>query len=106
MVTDHENETKAAVAIALLQQNYMHLEEKMDGQHADTKADIAEMKASISNLGNLMTTMISQNAEQRARGKIHAAIWTAARHGVTVIISSAVTMYIANKLHIPINLEQ
>ncbi len=102
---DHDAEVKSAVAIALLQQNYMHLEEKMDTQHADTKSDIGDIKKDISELRGLVSTLVAQNAESRTRNKIHGAIWTAARHGVTMVLSSALTMYVANKLHIPINLE-
>jgi hypothetical protein len=96
---DHDTEVKSAVAIALLQQNYMHLEEKMDALHADTKDSIVRLGDAVTKLGDQFNVLITQNADRTAKERMHAKIWMAARHAGTV----GLTLLAAKLMHVPID---
>src|SRR5271169_3055568 len=91
------------VAIAVLEENYRHLDEKITTLHVDTRAAMREMgietKDAIKELTSQITGLTTQITVQSTTHKIRAGIWTAARHGLTVVG----TLALAKILHLPID---
>jgi len=91
------SEQSLETRIALLEREHAHLLERMDEHHADTQRTLTSMTEQLSTLN---ASILTQHGASKARG----AMWTAVRHGATVIVSSAFTLWAAKKLHVPIEL--
>lgn len=86
---DHDDEIKTAVAIAVLQQNYQHLDEKVD-------AVIAGQEKINTSIQDLVVKM----SEEKSRRSMMSRALGLASHAVT----GGLTLVAAKILHVPLNL--
>jgi hypothetical protein len=88
---DHPLETR----VALIENNYGHLERKIDEHHADTRKAVDDLTTEFRAMREMMSN-------QQHVNKQRAAMWTTIRHAATALVSIAGSVYAAKALHVPI----